>query len=195
MEQVHQKSFHCSFFKPFNLYLYCIIGAFQNHFQTRRRNSLAVNHLLMGKQPLTRKKSHQPQFVFAEKGSNSKSDQRLSFEGNSKQLKHSGSEEEKDETKALCPSTSHNDSNAFDFRDSNGSSSSNRYCDSKSIGIKPRSASLATLSLTDAEASCSCSSSFACPSHVDSAVDKPATVNPFPTKRRVGSMKTKLLQS
>lgn len=172
------------------------LGAFQNHFQNQRRNSLAVNHLLMGKQPLTRKKSHQPQFVFAEKGSYSKSDPRLSSEGNSRQLKHSGSEEEKDETKTSYPSTSQAEASVENaFRDSNGGSFSNKCCDTKAVGIKPRSPSLATLSLNDAGSSCNCSSSFTCPSHVDCAIDKPTTINPFPTKRRVGSMKTKIMQS
>ncbi|KAF8782408.1 TBC1 domain family member 30 like protein [Argiope bruennichi] len=169
-----------------------LTGAFQNHFQNRRRNSLAVNHLLMGKQPLTRKKSHQPQFVFAEKNTTSKSFQ----EGNAKTMRNNDSDDEKDkeylETSHPIPFQVETvPENVFSLNDTNGPLA--KCCDNKIVACKPRNLSaISTCSSSEIVGNnCNCSLSFTCPAHVDTSTDKPAAVNPFPTRRRVGSMKTK----
>ncbi|KAG8185759.1 hypothetical protein JTE90_000742 [Oedothorax gibbosus] len=162
-------------------------GAFQNHFQNPRRNSLAVNHLLMGKQPLNRKKSHQSHFVFAEKNPSFKT----SFDG-AKSTKSHDSEEEESKTHPATFQVDPTMDNVYSLADAN--SSLTKICDNKAV-CKPRSSSVVSVSSVLAN-DCNCSSSFTCPLHVSTAVDKPtSTINPFPTKRRVGSMKTKVRQS
>ncbi|GIY19559.1 TBC1 domain family member 30 [Caerostris darwini] len=165
-------------------------GAFQNHFQNRRRNSLAVNHLLMGKQPLIRKKSHQPHYVFAEKNTGSKTTQN----GSNKQAKNNDSDDEKEylETSHAIPFHVETVSeNAFCLNDV--SNPLTKCCDNKVVACKPKNLSAISPSSSSeiVENNCNCSLSFTCPSHVDASIDKPAAINPFPTKRRVGSMKTK----
>ncbi|GFY69891.1 TBC1 domain family member 30 [Trichonephila inaurata madagascariensis] len=166
-------------------------GAFQNHFQNRRRNSLAVNHLLMGKQPLTRKKSHPPQFVFAAKNT-SKSTQDV----NMRQAKNNDSDDEKDkeyrETSHPIPFQVETISETV-FSLSDSSIPLTKCCDNKVVACKPRTLSAITTTSSSEvmENNCNCSSSFICSSHVDTSSDKPVAVNPFPTKRRIGSMKAK----
>ncbi|GIY97728.1 TBC1 domain family member 30 [Caerostris extrusa] len=162
----------------------------QNHFQNRRRNSLAVNHLLMGKQPLIRKKSHQPHYVFAEKNTVSKTTQN----GSNKQAKNNDSDDEKEylETSHAIPFQVETVSeNAFCLNDV--SNPLTKCCDNKVVACKPKNLSAISPSSSSeiVENNCNCSLSFTCPSHVDASIDKPAAINPFPTKRRVGSMKTK----
>ncbi|XP_042908161.1 TBC1 domain family member 30-like isoform X2 [Parasteatoda tepidariorum] len=163
-------------------------GAFQNHFQIPRRNSLAVNHLLMGKQPLVRKKSHQPQFIFPERSSHQKLDA-------SRKTKSFESEEDTCEESKSFPSQAVLPVGAisepiYKFPAVNSLA---KCCDSKVVTckIKNHPSPLNVVASSDITV-CNCSSSFTCPSHVSGAVsEKPSTVNPFPTKRRVGSMKNK----
>lgn len=174
-----------------------ILGAFQNHFQNRRRNSLAVNHLLMGKQPLTRKKSSQQRFVFAEKSSTSKRDSKTMQE-NSRLSEDRDSDDEDSERRKKSPErnlfeitpVAENVANFCMYPDSNNCS--NSCCDNKAMASKTKNVSKSSvIPKEELQNTCSCSSSFTCPSHISTFEEKPSSVNPFPTKRRVGSMKTK----
>lgn len=169
-------------------------GAFQNHFQIPRRNSLAVNHLLMGKQPLVRKKSHQPQFIFPERSGHQKLDTK---EGTPKKPKNSETEEDSCEESKSLPSQAILPVGAISepiYKLASVNNSLTKCCDSKVVTCKIKNSSPGRVvaSSNISESMCSCSSSFTCPSHVSGTVlEKPSTVNPFPTKRRVGSMKNK----
>ncbi|KFM65520.1 TBC1 domain family member 30, partial [Stegodyphus mimosarum] len=174
-------------------------GAFHNHFQNRRRNSLAVNHLLMGKQPLTRKKSFQQQFVFPEKNCH----QKLQNEGNAKPAKStSGDDDDSDEhsRSSLSPELVLLDPipEKLQFFSNNTSScnTTDKCCDNKVVMCKAKNVSLLSKKGINpqemVEINCSCSSSFTCPSHIGTSIEKASSINPFPTKRRVGSMKTRI---
>lgn len=151
----------------------------------------------MGKQPLTRKKSLQQRLVFAEKNSASRRDSRVSHES-SKSFEERESDEEDSEKQKYSPEknlfqiapVSETMANFYTYPDTSSSLSS--CCDNKVVVCKTKSVSKASVPHNEeVQSSCSCSSSFTCPSHINSSVEKPSSVNPFPTKRRVGSMKTK----
>lgn len=151
----------------------------------------------MGKQPLTRKKSLQQRLVFAEKNSPPKKDGKPSQETN-KSYKGKESDDEDTESKIHSPDknlfqispVSESVANFCTYPDTSSSLSS--CCDNKVVVCKTKSASKSSLTHNDGiQSTCSCSSSFTCPSHINSSVEKPSSVNPFPTKRRVGSMKTR----
>lgn len=151
----------------------------------------------MGKQPLTRKRSSQQRFVFAEKCTSSKRDSKIPQE-NSKFSDDKDSDDNDSERRKKSPEknlfevspVTENVSNICMYPDSN--SCSNSCCDNKVVASKTKSVSKINVALNeDQQNTCSCSSSFICPSHVSVSEEKPSSVNPFPTKRRVGSMKTK----
>ncbi|XP_054708058.1 TBC1 domain family member 30-like [Uloborus diversus] len=133
-------------------------GAFQSHFQNARRNSLAVNHLLVGKRPLTRKKSGGPQFVFPERARGRDPAPRQQEEERSDDPEEDDPRRPPFRVEAVLPHG----------------------------GTIPKRAARPS---ADSDPGCSCSLSFSCPLHVEAAPQKPPLGNPFPTKRRVGSMR------
>lgn len=147
----------------------------------------------MGKQPLTRKKSSQQRFVFAEKKRDSKT-----MQENSRLSEDRDSDDEDSERRKKSPErnlfeiapVAENVANFCMYPDSN--SCSNSCCDNKVMVSKNKNVSKSNvISKEELQNTCSCSSSFTCPSHTSTSEEKPSSVNPFPTKRRVGSMKTK----
>lgn len=151
----------------------------------------------MGKQPLTRKKSSQQRFVFAEKSSTSIRDSKT-MQKNSRLSEDRDSDDEDSERRKKSPErnlfeitpVSENVANFCLYPDSNNCS--NSCCDNKAVVSKTRNVSKSNvIPKEELQNACSCSSSFTCPSHVNTFEVKPSSVNPFPTKRRVGSMKTR----
>lgn len=152
----------------------------------------------MGKQPLTRKKSSQQRFVFAEKSSTSKRDNKTLQENSRLSEDRDSDDEEISERRKKSPErnlfeitpVSENVANFCLYPDSNNCS--NSCCDNKAMVSKTRNVSKSNvIPKEELQSACSCSSSFTCPSHVSTFEEKPSSVNPFPTKRRVGSMKTR----
>ena len=151
----------------------------------------------MGKQPLTRKRSSQQRFIFAEKCATSKRDSKTTQETN-KFSEDKDSDDEDSEKRKKSPErnlfeigpVAENVANFCMYPDSN--SCSNSCCDNKVVVSKTKNVSKSNVSPNEElQNTCSCSSSFTCPSHISVSEEKSSSVNPFPTKRRVGSMKTK----
>lgn len=151
----------------------------------------------MGKQPLTRKKNHQQQrLVFAEKNLPPKRDSKSSHE--SSRSSEDRDSDDDDSTKGKkSPET-----NLFQLSSVTETSASycsypdvsslSSCCDNKVV-CKTKSINKPNAPQSDElKSMCSCSSSFTCPSHTSVPDDKASSVNPFPTKRRVGSMKSKV---